>query len=220
MLEAHIDWSQIDLVLFDLDGTLLDLYFENHFWQQALPVYLAQHWGMAVAEVKATLAAKQAAVENRLPWYNVAYWSKTLGLDLSPLRERLSHLVQPRPGAVELLGRLQDRDCPAWLATNTCPESLHLKFAQVPLAPYLARCVTAHELDAPKQTRLFWQRLFAGHAICPQRCLFIDDTGAMLEAAQAFGIGHLRGIRRPDSNAAPNPDNGFIALDDLADLLA
>ena len=217
---AAIDFANIDLVLFDLDGTLLDLYFENHFWQQALPEVLAGRWDMPLAETKTKLLDMQAQVAGQLPWYNVAYWSDKLDLDLTPLREQLIHLAQPRPGAIALLEQLRERGCPAWLATNTCRPSLDLKLEHVPLAPLLERLVTAHELGAAKQTRAFWERLFAGLPVRPQRCLFIDDTGAMLAAAQDYGIGHLRGISRPDSKAAPAPRNGFIALDDFADLSA
>ncbi|HMU86413.1 MAG TPA: GMP/IMP nucleotidase, partial [Agitococcus sp.] len=28
-----INWSAIDTVLLDMDGTLLDLHFDNYFWQ-------------------------------------------------------------------------------------------------------------------------------------------------------------------------------------------
>ena len=217
---AAVDWSHIDLVLFDLDGTLLDLHFENHFWQQALPEVLAGRWDMPLADTKTRLLEMQAQVAGELPWYNVAFWSRTLGFELTPLREQLIHLARPRPGALQLLEQLNELGCPAWLATNTCRPSLDLKLGAVPLAPLLARCVSAHELGAAKQTRAFWERLFAGLPVRPERCLFIDDTGAMLAAAQDYGLGHLRGISRPDSKAAPNPHNGFIALDDFADLFA
>ena len=32
-----IDWSHIDTVLLDMDGTLLDLHYDNYFWQQHMP---------------------------------------------------------------------------------------------------------------------------------------------------------------------------------------
>ena len=32
-----INWNEIDTVLLDMDGTLLDLYFDNYFWQEYLP---------------------------------------------------------------------------------------------------------------------------------------------------------------------------------------
>ena len=32
-----IDWSEIRTCLFDMDGTLIDLHYENHFWMGPLP---------------------------------------------------------------------------------------------------------------------------------------------------------------------------------------
>ena len=32
-----IDWDDIDTVLLDMDGTLLDLHFDNFFWMHYMP---------------------------------------------------------------------------------------------------------------------------------------------------------------------------------------
>ena len=32
-----VDWNQIELLLLDMDGTLLDLHFDNHFWLEHVP---------------------------------------------------------------------------------------------------------------------------------------------------------------------------------------
>ncbi|NNC54919.1 MAG: HAD family hydrolase, partial [Pseudomonadales bacterium] len=37
-----IDWSEIETVLLDMDGTLLDLYYDNHFWREYLPEHYAR----------------------------------------------------------------------------------------------------------------------------------------------------------------------------------
>ena len=39
-----IDWDSIDTVLLDMDGTLLDLHFDNYFWTEHLPdIYSRKH---------------------------------------------------------------------------------------------------------------------------------------------------------------------------------
>ena len=43
-LTPFADWTQIDSILLDLDGTLLDLNFDIHFWFEYLPqVYSEKH---------------------------------------------------------------------------------------------------------------------------------------------------------------------------------
>ncbi|HBT55971.1 MAG TPA: haloacid dehalogenase, partial [Pseudomonas sp.] len=32
-----LNWNAIDTVLLDMDGTLLDLHFDNHFWLEHMP---------------------------------------------------------------------------------------------------------------------------------------------------------------------------------------
>jgi 5'-nucleotidase len=33
----EFDWREIDTVLLDMDGTLLDLEFDSHFWLSLVP---------------------------------------------------------------------------------------------------------------------------------------------------------------------------------------
>ena len=52
-----INWHDIDTVLLDLDGTLLDLHFDNYFWCQHLPLCYARRHGIALPE-DAIISAK------------------------------------------------------------------------------------------------------------------------------------------------------------------
>ena len=45
-----IDWDNIDTVLLDMDGTLLDLAFDNWFWQRHVPEQYALNRGLDYAE--------------------------------------------------------------------------------------------------------------------------------------------------------------------------
>ena len=38
---TDVDWAQLDTILLDMDGTLLDLAFDNHFWGKVIP----ERWG-------------------------------------------------------------------------------------------------------------------------------------------------------------------------------
>ncbi|KEP73664.1 nucleotidase, partial [Microbacterium sp. SUBG005] len=37
LMHLNIDWQAVDTVLLDMDGTLLDLAFDNYFWQKLVP---------------------------------------------------------------------------------------------------------------------------------------------------------------------------------------
>jgi putative hydrolase of the HAD superfamily len=46
---SPLPWNVIDTVLLDMDGTLLDLHFDNHFWLEHLPQRYAEHHGISRA---------------------------------------------------------------------------------------------------------------------------------------------------------------------------
>ena len=45
-----LDWNAIDTVLLDMDGTLLDLAFDNFFWQQHVPQHYAREHAISEEE--------------------------------------------------------------------------------------------------------------------------------------------------------------------------
>ena len=50
-----IDWSSLDTVFLDMDGTLLDLHFDNHFWLEHLPRRYAEQFDLTPEDAKNTL---------------------------------------------------------------------------------------------------------------------------------------------------------------------
>ena len=46
-MSDSLNWSGIDTVLLDMDGTLLDLAFDSLFWLQHVPLTLRQQIGRA-----------------------------------------------------------------------------------------------------------------------------------------------------------------------------
>lgn len=50
-----LDWTAIDTVLLDMDGTLLDLHFDNFFWLEYLPLRYAEQHSLPLPVAKARL---------------------------------------------------------------------------------------------------------------------------------------------------------------------
>ena len=53
-----IDWTKISTVLLDMDGTLLDLHFDNYFWQEYVPDRYAEKHGISLARAKEELSPR------------------------------------------------------------------------------------------------------------------------------------------------------------------
>ncbi len=96
-------WSAIDTVLLDMDGTLLDKYFDDFFWEEFVPTIFAQHNQLTAEQARKELLKKYQAVENTLHWTDLDYWSDQLGLDIPELKCKVDHLIQVHPFVIDFL---------------------------------------------------------------------------------------------------------------------
>ncbi|MBL8226551.1 MAG: GMP/IMP nucleotidase [Chromatiales bacterium] len=209
-----------DTVLLDMDGTLLDLAYDNYFWLELVPRCMARTRGLPEAEVRPELLERFAAVRGTLEWYCIDYWALELGLDLRALKAASSHRVRYLPGAEEFLRRLQaDGRRRVVLVTNAHRYTLEVKRGVAGLDRYLEHFVSSHDYGAPKEHAVFWQRLQAGLDFDPATTLFVDDSPAVLAAAVAHGLAGVIGVTRPDTRQPARPVDDVATVEGLADLL-
>lgn len=216
---SPLDWSRIDTVLLDMDGTLLDLNFDNHFWLELVPRRYAEMHALPLAESLARLKPKFRAVEGTLDWYSVDYWSRELGFDVLTIKSDAREGVVFQPGAEGFLDRLAAQGKRRVLLTNAHPRVLEIKDSEVGLARHFNAMYSTHPFGLPKEHPEFWVRFLACEAFDPARTLFVDDSLSVLRAAQAFGVKWLRAILRPDSKQPPRATAEFPAVPYIADLL-
>jgi HAD superfamily hydrolase (TIGR01509 family) len=216
---AAVDWDSVDTVLLDMDGTLLDLRFDNWFWLTLIPSRYAAANGLSEAEAQALLAPKFKSVAHTLQWYCIEYWTRELGLDIPALKRETLQRVDFLPGAEKFLQKLRVSGKRVVLVTNSHPTTLTIKNERVALTQYFDACYSSQPFDAPKEDAAFWQRLGQREEFSLQRTLFIDDSLPVLECARDFGIAHLRVVRCPDTGAPPQATGSFAAIDGVAELL-
>jgi HAD superfamily hydrolase (TIGR01509 family) len=213
------DWRQIDTVLLDMDGTLLDLHFDNHFWLEHVPRRFAETHGLPESEARAVLLARYQDIQGTLNWYCVDHWSRELELDIALLKEEVDHLIQVHPHVTEFLDLLGDAGKRRVLVTNAHQKSLELKMRRTRLRDRLDHVVCAHDLGVPKEDQAFWHRLQQEQPFDPRRTLFVDDSLAVLRSAQRYGIAALLAIRLPDRHQAAREIDEFAAVEDFAALM-
>ncbi|MDA8093034.1 MAG: GMP/IMP nucleotidase [Betaproteobacteria bacterium] len=214
-----VDWAAIESVFLDMDGTLLDLHFDNHFWLSHVPVRYAERHGLPLEAAQADLKGRYARVAGTMQWYCVDYWSEQLDLDIAALKAEVRHLIAVHPHVHDFLAFLRRAGKRIALVTNAHAKSLSLKMDCTGLAPHFDAVFCAHALGLPKEHPEFWGRLRSVEPFVPERTLFIDDSLPVLRSAQAYGIAHLRSVRRPDSRQPPKAPEEFIALADFGELL-
>lgn len=214
-----VDWKRIDTVLLDMDGTLLDLYFDNHFWLHHLPSVYARANGLPEAHARQELASRFGREQGKLNWYCVDFWSEELRLDVGKIKHEITDLIQPRPGAIEFLKAVVRSGRRAWLVTNAHHKSLSLKLMHSPLSEYCERIISSHEFREPKESAAFWPALQAREPFIAENALFIDDSESVLRAADTFGIGQLLTIAQPDSRRPPRDGLNFQVLHHFDDIM-
>ncbi len=214
-----VDWDRIDTVLLDMDGTLLDLYFDNHFWLHHLPLVYARKNGLSDEHAKAELVSRFGREQGKLNWYCVDFWSAELDLDIGSIKHEIAELIRPRPGAMEFLQAIIDSGRRAWLVTNAHHKSLSLKLTRSPLSQYCERIICSHDFREPKESAAFWPALQARENFDAASALFIDDSESVLQAAHDFGIGQLLTIAQPDSQRSPRESLQFPALNHFDDIM-
>lgn len=194
-----INWDLIDTVMLDMDGTLLDLHFDNYFWLEHLPQRYAEIHGVDLATAQCKLSENISQHEGTLQWYCLEFWSKTLDVDIASLKAEVKHKIQIRPHVSDFLQRLRQHHKKILLVTNAHPHSVSLKMDITRIDRWLDIVISSHEFKEPKESQLFWQQLQAREHFDPERTLFIDDTVRILDSAKQFGIKYLVGIHQPDS---------------------
>lgn len=219
LAENPIVWADIDVVMLDMDGTLLDLHFDNDFWQRLVIERWAQRQGISVDEANQALNARFSASRGTLAWYSTRYWAEQLDLDIVALKREIAHKIQLRPATERFLQAVQASGKQLWLLTNAHPESLQLKMEKTGLASYFQVILSSHELGYCKEQPEFWRELAALHPYDAARCLFVDDTETVLAAAQQAGIGQVLAILAPDSCQPAKPRGAYPAVHDFDEVL-
>lgn len=214
-----IDWRAVDTVLLDMDGTLLDLHFDNHFWQEHVPSRYAERHRLPQAEARQLLAGIYRTKAGTLDWYCVDYWTRELQLDIARLKEEVAHLIAVHPEVPRFLEALHAAGKGVALVTNAHQKSLSLKMARTGLDVHFDLLITSHEIGMPKEDAAFWPALRRMLPYDPARTLLIDDSLPVLRSARAAGIAHLLAVYRPDTRQPEKDVGEFAALHSFAQIM-
>ena len=207
-----LNWYDIDTVLLDMDGTLLDLQFDNYFWQEFLPMKWGEIHGLDADTAKVRLLPHFRQIEGSLSWYCLDYWSDYLEIDILTLNLELEHLIKIRPHVPEFLDYVAGTGKSMALVTNAHQSMIELKFKNTGIGGYFEHVFCAHDFGIPKEEAGFWSELHRHFPYNPNRTLLIDDNVSVLASARDYGIRHLLAVAQPDSSMPRRDIRDFRAM--------
>jgi len=214
-----LNWAEISTVLIDMDGTILDLHFDNHFWLEHFPARYSEKHNISIDEAKQKLTARYQELTGTIEWYCLDYWTEFTEMPIASIKREVQHLIQLRADAHQFLTTLKKSGREIILVTNAHPDALSLKIERTQLDKYFDALYSTHEFGVVKESQLLWQRLQAKQPFNPNNTLFIDDSLPILKSAQTFGIKHLLAVANPDSKKAASTITTFPAITDYSVLL-
>jgi putative hydrolase of the HAD superfamily len=214
-----LSWGRIDTVLLDMDGTLLDLHYDNHFWQVYVPEKFAEKHGLTDAEALDECFRRYNAKAGTLDWYCVDYWTEQLNLDIVGLKEELAHLIAVHPDVPEFLQAARAAGKRVALVTNAHHKSLTLKMQKTGLGVHFDAIHCAHAFGLAKEHDAFWAALRQVEPFQPERTLLVDDSLPVLRSARNYGIGHLLAVYQPDTRLPAKDVGEFTAIRRFAEIM-
>ncbi|MBF0145017.1 MAG: GMP/IMP nucleotidase [Magnetococcales bacterium] len=214
-----LPWDVITSVFLDMDGTLLDLHFDNVFFRETVPQAHAEKKGIPFAQAKAEILAIYKSFEGTLAWYDLNHWSRILEMDIPRLKERVEHLIGIHPHVVPFLNRLKQQHRPISLVTNAHPHAIALKFKKTGLGAWIQTIHCSHDIGHPKETPDFWHALKQSSRFHPDETLLADDTEAVLDTARAQGIAFPVHMAAPSSRQPPHFSQRFPSIIDFREIM-
>ena len=219
MDSSKIPLEDIQCVLLDMDGTLLDKYFDDFFWEHLVPEKYAERHSITFGKAKEELMKRYKIHEGTLNWTDLDFWSKELSLDIPALKEQIKHLIEVHPHVEDFLKLMKIQKKKVFIVTNAHYKSIDLKFKKTRIGKYFDSVLSSFDVGHPKESLQFWVKAQKLLGFDKEKTLFIDDTEEILKTAKEYGIRYILYKARSNSKTEPVPSNDFRHIMDFDELL-
>ena len=214
-----MDWNSITTVFLDMDGTLLDLHFDNYFWHVHVPLRFSEKHEIEIQDAKQDLLTRYKSKAGTLQWYCVDYWANELELDIGALKREVSKHIQIFPNVEKFLKKLKFHKKYVALVTNAHRKSIAIKMDCLDLESHFDKIISSHDYGHAKEEQEFWYKLMSAEPFDPDATLFIDDNLSVLAAAELYGIKNLLSIKQPDSSQPLQDTKHYYALSGFDEIM-
>jgi putative hydrolase of the HAD superfamily len=214
-----ISFKEIEHVLLDMDGTLLDRYFDDYFWEHLVPERYAEKHKITFGNAREQLFKRYKAHEGTLNWTDIDFWSKELDLDILALKEQIRHLIEVHTHVEDFLRMLRSRKIKTFIVTNAHYKVLDMKLKKTDLGRFLTGAITSFEIGFPKEKIDFWRIAEQRLGFQKEKTMLVDDTLEILKTAKKYGIKFLIYKAKSNSRIKPLPSLEFKTILDFGEIM-
>ncbi len=214
-----VNWENINTVFLDMDGTLLDLQFDNNFWLNFVPLAFSRKEKISLDKAKEICTQKFKKISGTLNWYSIDYWTSELNIDIDKLQESQSSKISMLPDVKLFLDLLKSANKKRILVTNAHKKSISLKMKKTKLNEKLDLLISSHDIGFAKEQSDFWKVFYQLEPYDKDKVLFIDDNLEVLSAAKKQGINNLLAISRPDLSKPVKNIENFKSIIEFSELI-
>ena len=182
-------FKDIECLLIDMDGVILDNAYDNDFWQNQIPEVIADSKGIAFDDAKRLAIQIFNYKKNTKDWYDVDYWSNMLNIDIEAQKrsEKSFSRISLYDGVIDTLNVLKNKT-KMILITNAHRKTLNIKLEKYNLTPYFDEMVCAHELHYVKEDIQLWYMLRSKYRLDYEKTLLVEDTINNINVGLSAGI--------------------------------
>jgi putative hydrolase of the HAD superfamily len=217
--EPKTAMQQCKTLMLDMDGTILDLAFDNYVWKELVVSRYAEHNELEYTVARDRLYAKYMAIQGDLEWYCLDHWSERLGFDVLALHYEVKDRIEYLPGAKSFLESVCESDFRVLLVTNSHPDTLHLKDETLEFSGFFDGIHSTHTYGHAKERQEFWHALQEEEGFDAETTVFVDDTVPVLRSAAEYGIGMPIVVTNPDTSEPERENGEFAGIAGVKDLL-
>jgi putative hydrolase of the HAD superfamily len=182
-------FKDIECLLIDMDGVILDNAYDNDFWQNQIPEVIADSKGIVFDDAKRLAIQIFNYKKNTKDWYDVDYWSNMLSIDIEAQKrsEKSFSKISLYDGVIDTLSVLKNKT-KMILITNAHRKTLNIKLEKYNLTSYFDEMVCAHELNYVKEDIQLWYMLRSKYRLDYEKTLLVEDTINNINVGLSAGI--------------------------------
>jgi len=183
----------IEVVSFDLDGTLLDTSFVDSVWLEEIPRLYSVEKGVSVDDARKIVKSEYDSVgKDRLEWYDIHYWIQrfSLKVEAKELLRNFEHRIKAYPEVLEVLEQLRQNEFRLVIVSNAGREFVELELEKTEMKNCFERVFSStSDFGVVKKTVRLYQRVCRILGVSPQEMIHVgDDRKFDFEVPRRLGI--------------------------------